>query len=138
MDPTFILIAVALAAFVFFQFRSAKRRKKEAEERVSSIVPGVEVMTQSGIFGTLVSMDHDENFAYVEIAPKVIVKLHSQAIRNAVTPEVDEDEPEEESEMSGPELNTSSAVPMAESESEPEFGERAKKPKRKKPSEDSE
>ena len=135
MDPTFILIAVALAAFVFFQFRSAKRRKKEAEERVSSIVPGVEVMTQSGIFGTLVSMDHDENLAYVEIAPKVIVKLHSQAIRNAVVPEVEE-APVEESEQTGPELNTSSAVPMAESE--PEFGERAKKTSRKKPAEDSE
>lgn len=134
MDPTFILIAVALAAFVFFQFRSAKRRKAEAEERVASIIPGVEVMTQSGIFGTLVSMDNDENFAYVEIAPNVIIKLHSQAIRNAVTPDVEE--PEDDADEAGPELNTSSAVPMAESE--PEFGERAKKPSRKKPSEDSE
>ena len=136
MDPTFILIAVALAAFVFFQFRSAKRRKKETEERIASIVPGVEVMTQSGIFGTLVSMDNEENFAYVEIAPKVIVKLHSQAIRNAVVPEVEEEAPAEDSETGGPELNTSNAVPMAESE--PEFGERAKKSPRKKPTTDSE
>lgn len=135
-DPTFILIAVALAAFVFFQFRSAKRRKAEAEERMASIVPGVEVMTQSGIFGTLISIDEEENFAYVEIAPKVIVKLHTQAIRNAVVPVVEEEQ-DEETENSEPELNTSSAAPMAEPESEPEFGERTKKSPRKKPTSDS-
>lgn len=134
MDPTFILIAVALAAFIFLQFRSAKRRKSEAEERVRSIVPGVEVMTQSGIFGTLVSMDEEENLAFVEIAPNTIVKLHSQAIRNAVNPDVED--PAEDSEAAGPELNASSATPMEESE--PEFGERAKKPSRKKPTDDSE
>jgi preprotein translocase subunit YajC len=137
MDPTIILIAAALAVFIFFQFRSAKRRKSEAEERVATIVPGVEVMTQSGIFGTLVSIDEEENFAFVEIAPKVIVKLHTQAIRNAVVPVVDDDSADEPDSLE-PELNTSSAVPMAEPETEPEFGERTKKPSRKKPSSDTE
>lgn len=136
-DPTFILIAVALAAFVFFQFRSAKRRKAEAEERMASIVPGVEVMTQSGIFGTLVSTDEEENVAFVEIAPKVVVKFHTQAIRNAVVPPAPE-EPAVDTEAAEPELNASSPTPLAEPESEPEFGERTKKPSRKKPASDSE
>ncbi len=143
MDPTFLLIAAVLAVFIFMQFRSAKRRKTEAETRLSTIVPGVEVMTVSGIFGTLVSIDEEENFAFVEIAPKVIIKLHTQSIRHAVTPpEVEEPADEslelDDSDESAPELNESSAVPMTEPESEPKFGERTKKSPRKKPTSDSE
>jgi preprotein translocase subunit YajC len=119
MDYTLILIAVALAVFVFFQFRSSKKRQKEAAERVATIVPGVEVMTNFGLYGTLVSIDEEDNTALLEIAPKTIVKLHRQVILKAVDPIVPE-EPEAEEEAAGPQLNTSNAIPMGE----PEFGER--------------
>ncbi len=130
-NGTLILLAVVIIAFIGFQFYSSKRRKKQADERAMSMVPGVEVMTTAGIYGTLVSLDLDENIAMVQIAPKVIIKIHSQAIRNAVpVPAVEE--PADEAQA---ELNSSKATPVAESE--PEFGERAKKPARKKPSSDS-
>ncbi len=134
-NGTLILLAVVIVAFIAFQFYSSKRRKKQADERASAMVPGVEVMTTAGIYGTLVSMDLEENVAMVQIAPKVIIKLHSQAVRSAVPAPV-ADEPVEDAPADGPQLNTSNATPMAESESEPEFGERAKKPARKKPSSD--
>ena len=119
MDYTLILIAVALAVFVFFQFRSSKKRQKEAAERLATIVPGVEVMTNFGLYGTLVSIDEEDNIALLEIAPGTIVKLHRQVILKAVDPIVPE-EPEAEEEAAGPQLNTSNAIPMGE----PEFGER--------------
>lgn len=122
MDYTLILIAIALAAFVFFQFRSSKKRQKEAAERIATIVPGVEVMTNFGLYGTLVSIDEEDNIALLEIAPGTIVKLHRQVILKAADPIVPE-EPEAEEEAAGPQLNTSNAIPMAE----PEFGERTKK-----------
>lgn len=136
MDYTLILIAVALAVFVFFQFRSSKRRQKEAAERLASLLPGVEVMTNFGLYGTLVSVDEEENVALVEIAPKTIVKVHRQVILKAVEPVVP-DEAADEAAESGPQLNTSSAVPLEE----PEFGERttpAKKSTRRKSAPDSE
>ncbi len=132
MDYTLILIAVVLAVFVFFQFRSSKRRQREAAERLATLLPGVEVMTNFGLYGTLKSIDEDENMAFVEIAPKTVIKLHRQVLLKAVDPVVPE-EPGETVEP-GPELNTSSSAPM----SEPEFGERTKKPTRKKPASDSE
>lgn len=138
MDYTLILIAVALAAFVFFQFRSSKKRQRDAAERLETLVPGAEVMTNFGLYGTLVSIDEEQNIAYVEISPKNVVKLHRQVLLKAVEPVVpDEPEEVEDSAESAPELNTSNATPMTE----PEYGERAngtKKSGRKKPTSDSE
>ena len=139
MDYTLILIAVALAVFVFFQFRSSKRRQKEAAERLASLQPGVEVMTNFGLYGTLVSVDEEEHIALVEIAPKTIVKLHRQVLLKAVEPAVADESMEEgvDGAEDGPQLNTSSAIPL----DEPEFGERttpAKKSTRRKSAPDSE
>ncbi len=138
MDYTLILIAVALAVFVFFQFRSSKRRQKEAAERLASLQPGVEVMTNFGLYGTLVSVDEEENLAFVEIAPKTVVKLHRQVLLKAVEPVVtDETVDESDEAQDGPQLNTSTAEPLGE----PEFGERttpAKKSTRRKNAPDAE
>lgn len=128
-----IIITVGFAAIIAYQIFASKRRKAQAAERETEIVPGVEVMTRSGLYGTLVSIDREANEAMIEIAPKMVIKIHPGAIMHAVPEPVDEavaDEPA----SSGPELNTSSAVPMAASE--PEFGEREKKSSRKKPSSD--
>lgn len=146
MDPTVILLGVVLIAFIVFQIYSSKRRKAQADERATTILPGVEVMTTAGVYGTLISLDTEENVAMIEVAPNVVMKFHSQAIRHAVTPEAavtpddamtpeDAGESVEDSEHDGPQLNTSNAVPA--DDPEPEFGERAKKSPRKKPSSDS-
>lgn len=133
MDPTLILIAVALAVFVFFQFRSSRKRKQDAENRLSTLLPGVEVMTNFGLYGTLVSIDEEDNIALLEIAPGTIVKLHRQVILKAVEEPVEEPEDDSvdpEDDAAGAELNESHAIPA----DEPEFGERtdgAKKPRGK-------
>ena len=133
MDPTLILIAVALAVLVFFQFRSSRKRKQDAENRLSTLLPGVEVMTNFGLYGTLVSIDEEDNIALLEIAPGTIVKLHRQVILKAVEEPVEEpedDSVDSEDDAAGPELNESHAITA----DEPEFGERtddAKKPRGK-------
>ncbi len=133
MDPTLILIAVALAVFVFFQFRSSRKRKQDAENRLATLLPGVEVMTNFGLYGTLVSIDEEDNIALLEIAPGTIVKMHRQVILKAVEEPVEEpvdDSVDSEDDAAKPELNESHAIPAEE----PEFGERtddAKKPRGK-------
>ena len=124
MDYTLILIAVALAVFVFFQFRSSRKRAKDAAERQKAIVPGVEVMTNYGLFGTIKSIDDDNNFAFLEVSPGNVIKIHKSTILkaadDAVVPESLEELEEEGGGNTNVELNTDHAIPAGE----PKFGER--------------
>ena len=135
MDPTLILIAVALAVFVFFQFRSSRKRAKETAARQAAIEPGVEIMTNYGLYGTVLSIDEDTNMALIETTPGTVLKIHRQTILKAVedeTPAVSETEGDTDT-VTEPvvELNKDSAIAVGD----PEFGERtepaAQKPVRK-------
>lgn len=88
MDPMLIILGVVLVGFIFLQVRNSRKRSAEAEERTRSLIPGVEVMTNFGLYGTLISIDEDENLAFVEIAPGTTVKLHRQVILKAVEEEL--------------------------------------------------
>lgn len=119
MDPLTIVMVVILAALVFFMFRNSRKRQKEQAETRSKMVPGAEVMTNFGLYGTLLSVDEDDNTALIETSPGHVVKVHRQVLSRVVepkTPEIDD------TEVAGPELNQDHAIP-AES-SAPEFGER--------------
>ncbi|QNE46904.1 preprotein translocase subunit YajC [Glaciihabitans sp. INWT7] len=119
MDPTLILIAVALAVFVFFQFRTSRKRAKETAARQAAIAPGVEIMTNYGLYGTILSIDEDTNMALIETTPGTVLKIHRQTILKAVedeTPEASESDAAADSVQ----LNEDSAIVMGD----PEFGER--------------
>jgi preprotein translocase subunit YajC len=81
-----------LAVLIFFMFRNSQTRKKQAAELQANIVPGVEIMTNFGMFGTLVSVDEFSNVAEVETSPGNIVRVHRQTIAKVV-PEIDETAP---------------------------------------------
>jgi len=106
MDPTLILIAVALAVFVFFQFRSSRKRAKETAARQASIEPGVEIMTNYGLYGTILSIDDDTNMALIETTPGTVLKIHRQTILKAV-----EDETPAASVTAGDAVDTSGSEP---------------------------
>jgi preprotein translocase subunit YajC len=133
MDYTPILIAIALAVFVFFQFRSSRKRRKETLERQASIVPGVEIMTNFGLYGKLIDLDEENNIALIETTPGTVLKIHRQTILKAVDDEVAAVEETPEAAAPAIELNTDNAIQVGE----PEFGERvnpdAKKPVRRAP-----
>lgn len=119
-DPTLILIAVALAVFVFFQFRTSRKRAKETAARQAAIGPGVEIMTNYGLYGTVLSIDEDTNMALIETTPGTVLKIHRQTILKVVedeTPAVGENLDEA---SPAAELNQDSAIVVGE----PEFGER--------------
>jgi preprotein translocase subunit YajC len=122
MDPTLILIAVALAVFVFFQFRSSRKRTKETAARQAAIAPGVEIMTNFGLYGTVLSIDEDTNMALIETTPGTVIKIHRQTILKAVedeTPVVSETATDDATDPVA-ELNQDGAIGTGE----PEFGER--------------
>jgi preprotein translocase subunit YajC len=124
MDPTLILIAVALAVFVLFQFRTSRKRAKETAARQAAIEPGVEIMTNYGLYGTILSIDEDSNMALIESTPGTVLKIHRQTILKVVeeeTPVADETVDEV---APGVELNQDSAIAAGE----PAFGERIETP----------
>ena len=127
-DPLTIGLFVLLAVVIVFMFRSSRKRRADAEKLQTQMVPGVEVMTQHGIYGTLVSLDEEKNEAVIETTPGTKLRVHRQTLARVVEPdEVVTDEEELEAEAG-------EITPAPE----PEFGERTEKPKRaprKKPTE---
>ena len=125
-----IVMVVVLAALIFFMFRNSRKRQKEASETRSKMVPGVNVMTNFGLYGKLLSINEDDNIAEIETSPGNIIKVHRQVLARVVEPKVDE--PAEIEQPAVAELNEDHAI----TSSEPEFGERvddaAKKPGAKK------
>ena len=85
MDQTYIILIFAVLLIGFMIFSSRRNRKRQAEVR-SAIVPGVEVMTNFGLFGKLLSIDEVTNVAEVETTPGTIVRVHRQTLSKVVTP----------------------------------------------------
>lgn len=84
----FGLLAVLLVFMIFNTRKRTKQMKAEQEEKATKTVPGVKVLLQGGIFGTIVAYDPEDldNPALVEIAPGTIIEVHSQAILRIVEP----------------------------------------------------
>ena len=137
MDFTLILLAGLLVVMIFFTWRSSRKRKADAEEMQTKLQPGAEIMTQHGIFGTLISLDDEKNEAIVETTPGTRLRVHRQVIVRVIDPE--ELEHADDDVVDEGDVETSVEVDDAPADTtEPEFGERTEKPKRaprKKPTE---
>ncbi len=91
MPMEFILFGLLAVLLVFMIFNTRKRTKAmkaEQEEKATKTVPGVKVLLQGGIYGTIVAYDPEDldSPALVEIAPGTIIEVHSQAILRIVEP----------------------------------------------------
>ena len=100
-----------LAVLVFFMFRNGRKRKRDQEALQATMVPGADVMTNFGMYGTIIAIDEEANKVELQIAPGVIVDIHRQTIARVVEPVVT-DELDDES------------VQAIDSLNEPEFGQR--------------
>lgn len=136
-DPLSLALIAIAAVLIVFMFISSRRRRRDAEATRAKIVPGAEVMTSQGIYGTLVSIDEEKNEAIIETTPGTKLRVHSQTIAKVVET-TDADEAVKEAEI----LESTGAItdPDIDITDEPEFGEREEKPKpaprsRKKPTE---
>ena len=79
----------------------------------TGLKPGAEIMTASGIYGTITAIDEVENKITLKTGPTSEITVHRQAISRIVTP-VAED---------GTELNGAPVV-LDDAASDPQFGER--------------
>lgn len=86
-DPLTLGMLALLAVMIFFMFRSSRKRKQQQQELQTKMVPGVRVMTTSGIFGTLLWVDDEKTQAGIEIAPGVEIVVHRQILSQVVEDE---------------------------------------------------
>jgi preprotein translocase subunit YajC len=86
MNQTVIILVFAVLLIGFMIFSSRRNRKRQATLR-EAIVPGVDVMTNFGLFGKLLSIDEATNVAEIETTPGTILRVHRQTLSKVVSPE---------------------------------------------------
>lgn len=85
-----MLMLLLLIVFMFWSSRRRqKKMKEEQESKARQLLPGVKVLLQGGLYGTLVEYDPEDlsKSARVELAPGVEIEVHSQSILRVVEPE---------------------------------------------------
>lgn len=122
--PDWLLIGmvILLGIMVFFMFRNSRKRKADQEKLKDTMVPGTEVMTNFGLFGTIVELDTVANTAILELSPGNQVKVHRQALVKVVDPVSSDGGPrsvEEAMEIADREQRERDGITE-----EPQFGER--------------
>ena len=93
-----ILLLIPFAMY-FFLIRPQRRRMREQQELQRSIQVGDEVVTTSGIFGTITGEDGQDRF-WLEIDDDVQIRIARAAIQgraSAAEPDDDDDDAELES-----------------------------------------
>jgi preprotein translocase subunit YajC len=71
-------------------FRGRKKQRQQQEQMKSELRPGAQVMTQFGLFGTVVSIDEAENKVVLELSPGSTATVHTQAVAR-IMPDEDPD-----------------------------------------------
>lgn len=59
MKPEDSILLVALAALIFMMFWNSRKRKKQAQELQDKLGKGAAIVTHSGIYGVIESIDGD-------------------------------------------------------------------------------
>jgi preprotein translocase subunit YajC len=84
MDLFTLMMVAVLALMVVFMIRNSSKQKADREALIAKVVKGANVMTASGIFGTIVSIDVEENEVVLETTPGTKLRVHRQAISTVV------------------------------------------------------
>ncbi len=107
MDPFTLIMLAVLALLIFFMFRNSRKRAAEQRELQAKVATGATVMTNFGVYGTILSIDEEENQVLLESSPGTVLTVHRQTINRVVTPAPGSEDEE-----------------LEPADGEPEFGER--------------
>lgn len=117
-----ILLVVVVAVLILFMVRNGRKRQRDAQQLTETLKPGAEIMTSSGIFGTIESIDEAENKIVLKTGPTSSLTIHRQAVGRVVTPpDAVDDTPAEPTGH----VTTLNGEPVDDT-STPQYGERSK------------
>lgn len=120
-DPFSLVFIVILVLLVVFMFRNSRKRQRDQQENRSKMVPGAQVMTNFGLFGTLLSINEEDNTALIETSPGTVIKVHRQVLARVVEPGPEAAGSSEES------AHEPSVSEKPVDDTEPQYGERVAK-----------
>jgi preprotein translocase subunit YajC len=81
----FLPLILMGGVFYFLLIRPQQRRAKAQQALVRSVEVGDEVVTTSGILGTIVGVDEDEDVLTVEIAPGTQIRMVRAGVARRLT-----------------------------------------------------
>jgi len=84
LDPLTIGMLAVLAILVFFMFRNSRKRQREAAELQQKVQVGADVMTNFGVFGTILDIDEDDNKVLLETSPGTVLTVHRQVVTRVI------------------------------------------------------
>ena len=80
-----LIPVLLLGVFYFLLIRPQQRRAKAQQALVRSVDEGDEIVMTSGIFGTIVEIDEDDDILTVEIAPGTQVRMVRAGVGRRLT-----------------------------------------------------
>jgi len=86
-QPMNYVLFALFGVVIFMMFRKQKKTKAAAQEKQAKLAPGVDIMTNFGLFGHVVAVDAENNKLQLEISPGVTVAVHSQTVAKIIEPE---------------------------------------------------
>jgi preprotein translocase subunit YajC len=97
-SPFSFVIFLLPLALLFFLMRSQKKKMQAQQSLQQQAEIGDEVITTSGIYGTIVDSDDEEGTIVLEIAPATRIKMLRAGISRRLADDVEEYEYEDEDE----------------------------------------
>ncbi|OFW55676.1 MAG: preprotein translocase subunit YajC [Candidatus Solincola sediminis] len=88
-----LLIVGLIVIFYFMLIRPQQKRMRQQMELMGSLREGDDVMTSSGIYGTVSEVEEDT--VILEVAEDVHIRLAKNAVSRVLTEHEPEEEPEE-------------------------------------------
>ena len=82
-----IFLGLLIAIFYFMLIRPQKKRMESHRELVESVGPGDEIITMTGLYGTVRSIGDDD--VEIEIAPGTTVRFLKSAIGRRVSEDLE-------------------------------------------------
>jgi len=84
-SPLSFLIFLLPLGLLWYLFRNQKKRMADQQALQQAAEVGDEVLTTSGIFGTIIEADDEEGTVVVEIAPGTQIKMVRAGIARTLT-----------------------------------------------------
>jgi preprotein translocase subunit YajC len=92
-----ILLMLLLGGLLYFVLVRPQQKRAKAQQRlVGQAEVGDEIITQSGIYGTITDIDEEEGTITLEIAPGTEIVMMRAAIGRLLTEPAYEDDPDED------------------------------------------
>jgi len=106
VSPALLLIIIFVIVMYVLVMRPQRRRRTAHQDMLGAIGVGDDIVTAGGLYGTVRRVDDDE--ISLEIAPGVEVRVAKRAVAGVVN----EEEPAEELEPAGEEVDADEEEPV--------------------------